>query len=397
MKKAIFLLLPLFAFTGKEPNSQVQTSKIKTQTSISTPLNQRFSISNFKFRTSNFESQISNLEPANCQLPTTSTLALTLAPTLNFAPAPHAWGFFAHKRINRMAVFTLPEGMLGFYKSKIEFVTEHAVDPDKRRYAVKEEAARHYIDIDHYGNDSTSAFDVVPEKWEDAVKKFTEDTLQAYGIVPWHLQVMMYKLTKAFKDENIDLILKYSADIGHYIGDAHVPLHTTENYNGQLTGQKGIHGFWESRIPELFSEEYDFFIGKAEYIDNTLKYSWKTVKDSHYAVDSVLTFEKLLNDEFPTDQKYSYEERGRNTMKTYSAEYTKEYSDRLDGMVERRMRKAIISVGCYWYTAWVNAGKPDLDKLIGKEISTTLQEELNETDKNYEKDKSSGKVKGHED
>lgn len=319
-------------------------------------------------------------------------------PNSNFRnpPSPY-WGFFAHKRINRMAVFTLPEGMLGFYKSKIEFITEHAVDPDKRRYAVKEEAARHYIDIDHYAVDSLDPFEVVPEKWDDAVAKFTEDTLQAYGIVPWHLQVMLYKLTKAFKDENIDLILKYSADIGHYIGDSHVPLHTTENYNGQMTGQKGIHGFWESRIPELFSEDYDFFIGKAEYIEKPLRYTWDRVKESHYAVDSVLHFEKVLNSEFPTDQKYSYEERGRTSVKTYSAEYTKEYSDRLDGMVERRMRKAIISVGSFWYTAWVNAGKPDLDKLIGKEISTTLQEELNEAEKEYEKGKEKSGGKGHED
>ena len=70
------------------------------------------------------------------------------------------------------------------------------------------------------------------------------------------------ELQKAFEAKNVDLILKYSADIGHYIGDAHVPLHTTENYNGQMTGQKGIHGLWESRLVEINAEDYDYFIGE---------------------------------------------------------------------------------------------------------------------------------------
>jgi len=43
------------------------------------------------------------------------------------------WGFYGHKRINRVAIFTLPPEMFGFYKEHIEYLTEHAVDPDKRR------------------------------------------------------------------------------------------------------------------------------------------------------------------------------------------------------------------------------------------------------------------------
>ena len=89
---------------------------------------------------------------------------------------------------------------------------------------------------------------------------------------------MLYRLTDAFKEKNQAKILKYSAEIGHYIADAHVPLHASSNHNGQLTDQKGIHGFWESRIPELLADkEWDFFIGKAEYIKNPLTLSGKRV------------------------------------------------------------------------------------------------------------------------
>lgn len=304
----------------------------------------------------------------------------------------HSWGFFAHKRINKMAVFTLPEGMIGFYKRHIDFISEHAVDPDKRRYAVEGEAQRHYIDIDHYAKNGEDPFKIVPHGWTEAVEKFTEDTLQAYGIVPWHINVMFYRLVDAFKEENIDRILHVSADIGHYIGDAHVPLHTTENYNGQLTNQKGIHGFWESRIPELYAENYDYWTGKAFYVERVLDAAWQTVEASNKAVDSVLSFEKKLNDATDGDKKYAYENRGRVMMKVYSEEYTKQYNDMLDGMVERRMRQAIIMVGSIWYSAWVKAGQPDLNKLAGVEYTPQHDAEL---DSAFVKGKNKGRSCDH--
>src|SRR5438045_9780958 len=131
-----------------------------------------------------------------------------------------------------------------------------------------------------------------------------------YGIVPWWVQTMLYKLTEAFKDKQQAKILKLSAELGHYIADAHVPLHANSNHNGQFTDQRGIHGFWESRIPELLSEkEWDFFIGKAEYIRDPLAFTWQRVLESASASDTVLKFEKDLSKTFSPDQKYSFEEK----------------------------------------------------------------------------------------
>jgi len=307
------------------------------------------------------------------------------------------WGFYAHREINYLAIFTLPEEMLGFYKENYFFIKEHAVDPDKRRYGVKGEAQRHYIDIDHYciGQDSScNPFDLMPRRWYDAVDKYTEDTLQAYGIVPWHIAVMQKRLTKAFKDKNVKRILRLSTELGHYIGDAHVPLHTTENYNGQLTGQYGIHGFWESRLPELYDESYDFWTGKSRYVEHPLDRAWDVVEESHNALDSVLTFEAQLNAEWPQDKKYSYEERGRVIVKAYSEEYSREYHRRLNGQVERRMRQAIITIGSYWYTAWVNAGQPDLP--YGDSVLVEAEELAKEMDEENQLHSDSLKVREHE-
>jgi len=270
------------------------------------------------------------------------------------------WGFFAHQRINRLAVFTLPSEMVGFYKKNIEYITKTAVNPDRRRFSMPEEAPRHYIDLDHYGD---SAVFTMPRYWAQAVEQYSEDTLSSYGILPWHIQTMYYRLKEAFMVRDPAKILKISAELGHYLADAHVPLHTTENYNGQLTGQEGIHAFWESRLPELFSNDYDFFVGKAEYLSNTQLAAWQAIESSHHEVDSVLLQEKRLSEKLG-EKKYSFETKGRQTVKVYSTDYSEAYHKILRGMVERQMRGAIKMIGDFWYTAWVDAGQPDLKSLI---------------------------------
>jgi hypothetical protein len=300
------------------------------------------------------------------------------------------WGFYGHRKINYHAVFLLPPEMIVLYKQQIDFLSEHSVDPDKRRYAIPEEGPRHYIDIDHYG---TYPYEALPRRWEDAVAKYSEDTLNTYGIVPWWLQTMLGRLTAAFKEKNQAKILKYSAEIGHYIADSHVPLHASSNHNGQYTDQKGIHGFWESRIPELLAEkEWDFFIGKAEYIKNPAEFIWTRVLESAAAADTVLKFEKELTKKFPGDQKYSFEDRNGITIRQYSTAFTKAYDGMMRGMVERRMRQSIFAVASFWYTAWVNAGQPDLKSLSNKEFSA---EDMKEFEKLNNSWKNAG-IKGRE-
>ena len=268
--------------------------------------------------------------------------------------------------------------MIGFYKKNILYITEASVNPDRRRFAVVDEAPRHYIDIDHFGD---SALYKMPRYWNDAVEKYGEDTLKAYGILPWHISVMYYRLRDAFMVKDPTKILSLSADMGHYIADAHVPLHTTENYNGQLTGQEGIHAFWESRLPELFSSQYDFFVGKAKYLKNPQLAAWKAVEDSNHQLDSVLMLEKVLTEKFG-EKKFSFETKGKQTIKVYSVEFSTAYHEALSNMIEQRMRAAIKLIGDFWYTAWVDAGQPDIRALINysptEEELQTRRKELEE-------------------
>ncbi|AZI27787.1 S1/P1 Nuclease [Pedobacter sp. G11] len=290
-----------------------------------------------------------------------------------------SWGFFAHQRINNLAVFTLPTGMIGFYKKNIKYITEHAVDPDKRRYADSLEAPRHYLDVENY----EKSIDSIPEKWNDALAKYGQKHLNANGIVPWQIQRTYFSLVKAFTTRDSIKILKYSADLGHYIGDAHVPLHTTANHNGQLTNQVGIHAFWESRLPELFSSRYNFVVGKAIYIENPLKEAWKILKHTHSLVDTVLTLEAKLAASFPTDKKFSFSERNNTVLKQYSLEYSKVYHDQMNQLVERQMRSAILEIGSFWYSAWVDAGQPELKNLIKVDIAAEEKKIQEDIEKKY--------------
>ncbi len=379
-----------------------------------------------------------------------STWVVLLLISLGFcASSGPRWGFFGHRRINRLAVFTLPPEMMVLYKPNIEWLTEHAPDPDRRRYALKVEAPRHYIDLDVWQTpdkdrkltgvqwldamrrtdllaitnrgDTTVFFDADAQNWahktlivnglnvnrsqyskwykrrvfeKEQVSPgvlaeltgrapagvrllLVRDRLFEHGINPYFTERMLRRLTRAFEQHDVNRILKYSADIGHYIADGHVPLHTTENYNGQLTGQLGIHAFWESRIPELFADaSYDFLVGKARYIKNKRRWIWAYVRESHRLVDSVLLLERQVRAQTPVGAQACFETRGALTVRTPCREFARRYQDAMHGMVERRMRAAILAVGSAWYTAWVDAGQPDLSVLAGAKTQVVVTDSL---------------------
>ncbi|PST81743.1 S1/P1 Nuclease [Pedobacter yulinensis] len=269
-----------------------------------------------------------------------------------------SWGFFAHRKINTLAVYSLPAAMSRFFKSNITYLGEHATDADKRRYADTLEAARHYLDAEEYGN-----LDSMPMRYDEARKRFGEKMLQKNGIVPWQIHFSHLQLVAAFRSRDSLKILRTAANLGHYIADAHVPLHLTNNHNGQLSNQKGIHAFWESRLPELFSAGYSFYTGPARYIENPLREAWRIVRQTRTKVDSVLRLEAELKKRYPSDQQFSFYRDKKQVIRAYSLQYSRAYHEKLNGMVERQMRASIAAVAGFWYTAWVDAGQPDLQHL----------------------------------
>ena len=73
--------------------------------------------------------------------------------------------------------------------------------------------------------------------------------------------------------------------------------------------------------------------------------------------------EAMTRAEVGDDQKFGYEQRGSQTIRTYSREFSKAYHARLNGQVERQLRYAAGLIGDFWFTCWVDGGSPDLSKL----------------------------------
>jgi len=267
-----------------------------------------------------------------------------------------SWGFYAHKKINHTAVFLLPAPLASFYKKNIKLITNKAIDPDKRCYTDSLEPPRHYIDL----NDLDKNIDSIPIHWTKATEKYGTRKLLSQGIVPWQIWRSYQNLVLAFQQKDNDKIIRHSADLGHYVADAHVPLHTTSNYNGQFTNQIGIHAFWETRIPEMFADSYNLWIGPATYINDPLTMAWDIVKTSNNLVDSVLSTEKKLAQSFRQADIKAYIKRNNQLVLTYSDQYTTAYNQALNGMVENRFRASIHTIASLWYSAWVDAGQPKL-------------------------------------
>jgi hypothetical protein len=291
-----------------------------------------------------------------------------------------SFGFAAHRKINRMAIFTLPPEMIGFFKHHIEYITERSIDPDRRAHAVAGEAQRHYIDIDHYGE---NPFEVVPRNWNEAVAKFSEDTLQEYGILPWHVNIMMYRLTDAFQSDDVDRILYTATHLGHYVADLCTPLHTTKYYNGKTPEQRGIHALWESRLVELYADSYNFLVGRAHYIDSPSDRAWELIEQSHLTIDTIFNIYDSLMLYLPSDVVYGHEMRGQSNVRTYSQIFSEAMHEGMNSMLERQMQRAVKNVGDFWYTAWVNAGQPDLYKLEKRALSQSHRRKLEREDKEF--------------
>lgn len=267
------------------------------------------------------------------------------------------WGFWAHKEIARAAIESLPAGLRPFFRGHKDSLIEKSVEPDQRRFADPQEGFTHFINIDRYG---TYPFAELPKRYEEAVRKFGKGSVDSAGTVPWRIAEYTQKLTDAFRRGKSVEIVACASWLSHYVADAHVPLHATENYDGQLTNQRGIHARWESRIPEKFGSHYNFMAMEAVYIDDPLQRAFEIVAESYLKVDSVLAADREVGKSLPDEDRFVVRRDGNRVQYVYTDEYYSQFNRLLNGMVERRMNESVQRVVDYWYTAWVNAGKPEL-------------------------------------
>jgi len=259
-----------------------------------------------------------------------------------------SWGSWAHRKINGKAVDNLPNAMKVFYEINREWISEHSSDADEVRGSNSEEEPHHYINIDYYG---VYPFEDLPHNYNDAVNKYSSDTLLKMGTIVWHIPVVLESLTVSMREKNKEQILKWSAWLGHYVGDAHQPLHVVLNYNGQLTNQKGIHSRFESIMVERFGSGYLFPTGEAEYVQNPQEESFRIVLESYNLVDSILHSEKIVQQQTV--------EKEMKPITLFNDAYYSQLNKLIGSVAQSRISQSIQRLSNFWYTAWINAGKPE--------------------------------------
>ncbi len=257
------------------------------------------------------------------------------------------WGRHGHIIITGQA-FDLLKTKMNLTDLYKDSVVAKSNDPDKRVRTIKYQAPWHYIDIDFYKEYNELR---MVENYDSLLTLYPDSVIKANGTLPWVIERTFNSLITAFKSNNLDSILFYSADLAHFVGDAHMPLHTTINYDGQLTDQKGIHSRYESKMVNKYLEEIKagFFNQEVKPIENPLNTAFYLINGSFSLIDQILTADKKAK-EFA----YSYD----------TDMYIKLLWKQTEYVTYMQMNSAAKYVASYIYTAWEKAGSPKINTLI---------------------------------
>jgi hypothetical protein len=257
------------------------------------------------------------------------------------APTAYAWGPAAHQMVNSWAIETLPPPLRAFFQANRQFLIAHANDPASQIKTDKSERGREYIYLDDYGR---FPYLKLPHSFDAAVKQYGKGHVNKDGLLPWNIGKVSLALTEAMRAGNWDQAKLLAAELGFYVADAHDPLHTTLNYDGQLTGQAGLAERFDTVLVDRFRNFFLFTPHDAVKIQDPTEYAFDMVLESNAWVDNVLLADQRSLDDLP----------GHNE------DYYDRFYSQVGSVVVRQLDGAAHNTGSYWYTAWLNAGQPEL-------------------------------------
>ncbi len=248
------------------------------------------------------------------------------------------WGGLGHSIINFNTILSaLPE--MDFFEYWADSLANHASDADYRKQIDPDEGPRHYIDIDNYPEFLETG--MINQNFDSLVAIHGYNFVMEQGILPWAILRRIDSLQIAFENAEWHNAMLHASDLGHYIADDHMPLHLTRNYNGQYTGQRGIHSRYESNMIGQFSNQIIYEGDTLNYIDNLSDYIFSIIYDNYNYVDSVLLADSIATEFAGNTTSAAYYEKLWELTKSFTIPLFKNASYKLT---------------CLIYTAWVNAG-----------------------------------------
>jgi hypothetical protein len=286
-------------------------------------------------------------------------LTAALLAVLVVLPRPaHAWGFEAHKFIADRMIALLPPELKPLFEQRRPFIVERAIDPDLwRSVGWEEEPPNHFLDLDHEAF-GPYPFEKLPRDYADAVQKFGRDFIHTQGLLPWRTSEFFGLLQREFESlkrpsppgyaaENIVL---FSAVLSHYISDGHVPLHAVVNYNGQLTGQDGVHSRWESELFERYRQKLTIAPPPVTPVTTPRDRMFEVLLASNRAAANVLDADRKATE-------------GREF---YDDVYFEAFAKGALPILEQRLNDSISAVASFITAAWELAGKPVIPTESGR-------------------------------
>ncbi len=269
--------------------------------------------------------------------------ALTvLTPTSSFA-----WGAVAHRYIMSRAIDLLPPELKPLFEAHREELIVRVIDPDTWRLVGWAEDPNHFFDfgVKEYG---PYPFTAVPRDYGAALEKFGPEVLDRNGRLPWRLAEIHGRLRRAFEDFTrsspyaVSNTVLFAAVASHYVQDAHQPLHATDNYDGQLTGQRGVHSRFERDLFERFQSRLRITPLAPTSILNVRDAAFDVLLASYEQVEALLKADKDAA-------------AGREL---YDDAYFERFLAGVQPVLERRLADAISATAGMIIGGWEQAGKP---------------------------------------
>ena len=252
-----------------------------------------------------------------------------------------SWGAVGHKKISEASALSFNQQMQDF-QSWVSFLRDHASDADNRKGADPTEKPKHFIDIDNYSEFITKGR--IPQTWDSINLIYGSTNVIKNGTLPWATKNTFDSLVSCMKRHDFVKAKIFAADLGHYVADGHMPLHITQNYNGQLTGNTDIHSRYESTMIGAYISQITYTGEDISVISNVNQYIFNYLYANYTYVDSVLladTYAKTLG----TTSSSAYKTALWNKTKGFTTPLFKNASHALAELI---------------YTAWVQAGSPSL-------------------------------------
>lgn len=272
-----------------------------------------------------------------------------------------SWGSTGHYKISYSASLSFNQEMYDFSTWTI-FLADHASDADLRKNVDPDESPKHYIDIDNYPG--FTVLGRIPQTLDSAINIYGRWFVYGQGILPWATVITFDSLKNCFQRGDFEKARYFAADLGHYVADGHMPLHITSNYNGQYTGNDGIHSRYESTMINANINQITYTGNYITAIDDVNQYVFDYLYVNHQYVDSILLADDYAKN-FGATNTQAYKQALWNKTGRFTTLLFKNASHALAELI---------------YTAWVQAGRPSLTAYSigepGKAYNCTLNQNV---------------------